>query len=265
MDRRYSALLLSLFCAEGAEAVTVGNYGGGHNFAAGAFDIDLVGASHSTFYDGTQFHHYDGSQWWLHGGSGWVTSGAAPASILDGNAATLLAPNSETYSGGPLPYLDVQFSSVTVYDWDGPDIALFFLWPQENNHIEVTLNGTTVSYDGLGTSDEVGAKDVLYNGEVYGTEAVPLAMSVLELDLADFGVALWSDAFRIGMEYVSGATIPGAPPPVPVALGLVAAIHTSPLIPGSVGVVAAPVPAAMWLFGSGLLGLVAVSRRRRRG
>jgi len=34
-------------------------------------------------------------------------------------------------------------------------------------------------------------------------------------------------------------------------------------VPGSVNVSAVPVPAAVWLFGSGLIGMIAVSRRRK--
>ncbi len=36
-------------------------------------------------------------------------------------------------------------------------------------------------------------------------------------------------------------------------------------VPGTVNVQAVPIPAAVWLFGSGLLGLVGVARRRQRG
>ena len=35
------------------------------------------------------------------------------------------------------------------------------------------------------------------------------------------------------------------------------------LVPGAGGIAFTPIPAAVWLFGSGLLGLIAIARRRK--
>ena len=192
---------------------------------------------------------YTGSEWKAYSAGAWIDGGnnpTTPSELLDATSSTLFA----TTASFPNTYLDFSFDpSAGVFNGAGADLALFFIWDQSGNAIDVTIGGQTQQltlesvFDGQG--DLQVANNILWNGTFYNNQQ----LSVAEVDLSSFGIAggafLGSD-FRVDMQRLSE---------VDVAISLVGALNTT-------AVTAVPVPAAVWLFGSGLLGLVGVARRR---
>ncbi|MDH5734530.1 MAG: VPLPA-CTERM sorting domain-containing protein, partial [Gammaproteobacteria bacterium] len=130
-----------------------------------------------------------------------------------------------------------------LYDSTGTqDLAFFFAGGDTSNSIDLSINGTTIHY-GIGGT---GTSNTLYSpqGNIYtATTAIgEYALSALFVDLNDFnlnGAALGSFDVTIGKStYLS-------------MIGTTSTIS------------AVPVPAAVWLFVSGLLSIIGLSRRRR--
>ena len=96
-----------------------------------------------------------------------------------------------------------------------------------------------------------------------GLSPVPASASAIDLP----------DASNLGAHFGEPKHVPRINPPIDTPAfnnGLVNAANMMPpsvpshTLPGSEsGHAIVPVPAAVWLFGSGLLGLVAISRRRK--
>lgn len=151
------------------------------------------------------------------------------ASITDTSAGTNII---GTSAGA---YLDLGFDQ-SIFDGAGDDLKLFFVGNNGHN-FDVTIGGVTKSYS-LGA----GEGDTGFNDTAYPTDPI-IAMAI---DLASFGGLTGSyDQMRltIGDGYTSDSAVAS--------------------FVGTYNTTVVPVPAAVWLFGSGLIGLVGLMRRRK--
>lgn len=127
--------------------------------------------------------------------------------------------------------LDLDFSSRTLVNGVGADLAVFMVGNPVDVNVSLPGLGTgTILYDGVYTGS-----DISYQGSVY-------ALMVAMVDVTDFGVAAGAQFETVRIDAYWPVSLVGAL--------------------NSVETTAVPVPAAVWLFGSGLLGLVGVARRR---
>jgi len=168
-----------------------------------------------------------------------------PAALTDTDATTYASTYPQT--GYDNVTIDLGFSQTQIKNGVGADIALFFLSEQSTNTVSVTIGGVSSTNP-----------NPLSFGNVYDTDGnlqVALGLgppsvyfSVVEIDLADYG-------------FVDGAVMND-----PLSLNLIqndSNIAVSLSMAGSLNSMVVPVPAAVWLFGSGLLGLVGVARRKK--
>ncbi len=144
-------------------------------------------------------------------------------------------------------YLDLSFGN-DIFDGVGTDLSIFVVGADPQS-IAITLFDT-----GAGTSSSTRAYGSVsytnYNVDVDGEppvegEADPdYGVFVMDIDLADFNYLGTNpvDIIRLGIDY--GSAVPA-------------------LVGGYNSTAVVPVPAAVWLFGSGLIGLVGVARRKK--
>ena len=183
----------------------------------------------------TDVQSFRGAGMW--DGSSWVDPLTSPGNVTDYSAATYLATG--YFSGYNNVTLGLGFGNVRVVDGAGADMALFFAGDSPTGANSVTLfAGET--FLPLTLSD-------VYDTNVCGgqcfIENTNIPLKVAEVDLADLYLAELT-SFELIMEQGDSSYA--------VAFGVGAAMNAAPV----------PVPAAVWLFGSGLLGLVGVARRR---
>lgn len=165
-----------------------------------------------------------------------------PAALIDADATTYTSTYPST--GYDNVTIDLGFGQA-ITNGTGADIALFFLSEQSTNEVNVTIGG-------------VSNTNPLSFGNVYdaggnlqvavGLTPSPVYFSVIEINLDDYGLAA-GDAMS-----------------VPLSVNLIqndSNIAVSLSMVGSLNSTVVPVPAAVWLFGSGLIGLVGVVRRRK--
>ncbi len=137
-------------------------------------------------------------------------------------------------------YIDLGFDASITNVTGSEDLKLFFVGG--NGHIfDVTIGGVTNSYSLAANANATG-----YYDPAYPTDPI----ISLGLDLTDFGFAAGGSYDWITLMIGDGYTATSA---VPSFIGTYNVATVS----------AVPVPAAVWLFGSGLLGLVAAARRRK--
>lgn len=166
----------------------------------------------------------------------------SPAALTDADATSYAS----TYpsAGYDNVTIDLGFGQA-ITNGTGADIALFFLSEQSTNAVNVTIGGNSNPnplsfgnvYDGAGNLQVA-----------VGLTSTPVYFSVIELDLGDYGFALGDT-----MSGLLSVNLVQNDPAIAVSLSMV----------GSLNSTVVPVPAAVWLFGSGLLGLVGVVRRRK--
>lgn len=139
-------------------------------------------------------------------------------------------------------YLDLGLSAAVADLPSAIDMKIFLVGA--NGHsFDLTIGGTTKNYLlGAKSGQVTGAFD-----SIYGTDPVV----AVGIDLVDFGLSGPVDTFRITFDDGWGCKAPAICSAVPSFIGTYNAVS------------AVPVPAAVWLFGSGLLGLVGFVRRRR--
>ncbi len=175
--------------------------------------------------------------------SNWVPGGAGTEanSMVDENGATWV------YSSSATATMDVYFSSAALFDVSSVDLAMLFVGDAGHSG-GVTLLGGTL--DGLFSAFSLpaGAGYTGFNSSTTpappGGTSTDYGIFASSLDLAGiFGSGTFSGV-RLDISNASAA---------PSMLGTTSA-----------GVAVVPVPAAVWLFGSGLIGLVGIARRRRR-
>jgi hypothetical protein len=162
-------------------------------------------------------------------GTDWSTDPETTAGrITDTSAATSVLGDT---AGA---YIDLAFD-VSITDGAGDDLKLFFVGG--NGHdFDVTIGGVTNSYSLASNENATGFFD-----PAYPTDPI----IALALDLSSFSGLTGSSFSEIRLTIGDGFTTPSA--------------VTS--FVGTYNVV--PVPAAVWLFGSGLIGLVGLARRRK--
>lgn len=131
-------------------------------------------------------------------------------------------------------YVDLAFDT-SIINGAGDDLKLFFVGG--NGHaFDVTIGGVTNSYNLPAGSNATGFFD-----PAYPTDPI----IALALDLSSFS-GLSGDSFsQIRLTIGDGYTTTSA---VPSFVGAYSVV---------------PVPAAVWLFGSGLIGLAGFARRRK--
>jgi maltoporin len=209
---------------------------------AGAIDVDIPGYSFAGIAN-----NLTGSEGEL------VTNWPTPdSSITDTSAATYVY-SWGTWDAGhtgivdTTAYLDLSFDN-DIFDGVGVDLSIFVVGANSQS-IDITLfdtvAGTSSSMLTYNSSTYTG-----YNVDVDGqppVDGVPdpdFGIYVMDIDLADFSYLGTNpvDVIRLGIDYGSA---------------------TPSLIGGYNTVAVVPVPAAVWLFGSGLVGLAGIARRKR--
>ena len=147
--------------------------------------------------------------------------------------------------------IDLGFGSSRTVNETGSDLALFFLFDQAGSNIDVTINGTTNTISSFAIVEDAGGTQQTANNVDWGGGKLNnVLLTVAELELTNFGLASGAtiDSLAITM---TQAEVPD--PRKVAALSLVGSLNTAVV----------PVPAAVWLFGSGLIGLVGVARRKK--
>jgi len=107
----------------------------------------------------------------------------------------------------------------------------------------LTVNGT--DFSPLSFTEVTSPPQQVVNNVQWGSQTLDnVLLLVAEVDLGTFGVDSLNQ-FTLSMQQMTAEKV--------VALSMVGAINYTVV----------PVPAAVWLFGSGLIGLVGVARRKK--
>jgi len=250
IKRKLSYLLLlagsTTIIQSNAATINVGTYSFDDSMLA-----NTVISANGQSYNGSEDYYASNNSWYSYNyessNPGWESTNT-PSELTDTNAYSFLA--SESTVANQLS-VELGFSNASIANGDGADIALFFLWDQSNSNTTVSINGTTQSLTYSNVFDDAGtqqtAKNIAWNGSVYSD----VQLMVATIDLLDFEYALGDTlASSVLLELSSTDSNPAA-------LSMVAGLNTA-LPPSPV-----PVPAAAWLFITGLLSLGFVSRRKR--
>ena len=187
---------------------------------------------------------YSGATGLMDTGNAWVDP-LTSTQLTDTNAGTFQATN--ITAGYNNVTLGMRLNQTTVINGDGADMALFFLFDQAtpSNSLSVSANGVPLVVSSFkNVYNSGGIQQVVNNVGWDGQTLNNVLLMVAEVDLAGTGVNSFSD-FAVTLGQTTAET--------PVALSMVGAINSAVI----------PVPAAVWLFGSGLLGLVGVARRKK--
>ncbi len=169
-----------------------------------------------------------------------------PGALTDADAATYTS----TYpqAGTDNVTIELGFNQAQITNGAGADIALFFLSEQSSNLVNVTIGGVgSSSSTPLSFGDVYDADGNLQVGLNF-TASSSIYFSVIEIDLDDYGFGagdVMTDPFSVNLVQND--------PAIAVSLSMA----------GDLNSVVVPVPAAVWLFGSGLMGLVGVARRKK--
>lgn len=199
---------------------------------ASAIAMDVPG------YDFAAFAQFEGSS----GGTFTTNFGTPGGSIADASAATWVMDGEN--SGGtqinmdPNAYFDLSFGMTDVFDGLGNDLTVFFVGaPPHDIGLSLFANGGSQS----GT---INYNSVSYTGfNVQDPNFDTWAIYAMDIDLADFGFLGSSPIEKIRLGIGNASAVPS----------FVGAYNTAPV----------PVPAALWLFGSGLLGVAGIARKKR--
>lgn len=240
-----ATLILGVIFSLNTHAASIGSF----NFADNAVADQLL-AGNGQAYNGSTDYYGTGSTWLAFNNTpdamAWEPT-STPADITDNSISTYLAHQ----NGTPALSLDVGFSNTNIFNGADSDIALFFLWGQNNNNASVTINGVTQGLSFSNVLSDSGiqqtAKNVIWDGD---TEP-DVRLMVAEIDLSDFDYALNSvldQSIQIDMQSTTSN---------PMALSLVAGLNSD------TNLTAVPLPAAAWLFITGLSALGFISRRRK--
>lgn len=134
--------------------------------------------------------------------------------------------------------------SSSIFDATGDDLKLFFVG-SKGHDIDVTIGGVTRSFTLDPLEGATGFFDTAYENDPIIALAIDLGTfnGLSGTSFSEIGVTLGDSYDCVGLETCTTNSV----------LSFV----------GTYSVSAVPVPAAAWLFGSGLLGLVGFMRRRR--
>ena len=187
---------------------------------------------------------YSGATGLMDTGNDWVDP-LTSTQLTDTNAGTFHATN--IAAGYNDVTLGMRLNQTTVIDGAGADMALFFLFDQATpgNSLSVSANGVSLVVSSFKNVTNSGGIQQVVNNVGWDNQTLNnVLLMVAEVDLAGTGVDSFND-FAVTLGQTTAET--------PVALSMVGAINSAVI----------PVPAAVWLFGSGLLGLVGVARRKK--
>jgi hypothetical protein len=186
----------------------------------------------------------------MYDGSNYVNPVLSPANITDSGPITapityLQTANFEGYRNVSMA---LGFGQSRVINGSGADIALFFLSDQTNNEVNVVIGAQLKPVSFLdvfdGNSVQQVANGVLSDGQIYNN----VRLMVAEVDLDDYGFSadqILTDPLSVEMIQNDSE--------ISVSVSMVGAVNSTVI----------PLPAAFWLFGSGLMGLIALARRKR--
>ncbi|OPY85041.1 MAG: hypothetical protein A4E72_02052 [Syntrophus sp. PtaU1.Bin208] len=152
------------------------------------------------------------------------TSGGSLSDVLtDKDEATY------AFSWSSGAYVNLGFTDNLLVNGSGADLVLFETGVPDS--FSVTINSITNNYLTSYTGYSAGGYD----------------LNAVAINLEDFGVASNAglSSILIGMDIVGSGTVP--------SLSLAGALNSSSS--------AVPIPAAVWLFGSGLVGLLGLRRK----
>lgn len=186
----------------------------------------------------------------VYNGVSYIDPVSSPGDITDNKAYTFVS--TADFDGYRNSTLGLGFSASQgdVVNGAGTDLALFFLSDQTGNSADVIINGITQSLIFSNVYDSGGIQQVVDGVVSNGTTFNNVLLQVAEVNLDDFGIGaggmLGSGGFDVALHQGTGNS-------VAVSLALV----------GATNVTVVPVPAAVWLFGSGLVGLAGIARRKR--
>jgi hypothetical protein len=227
------------------------------NFVGYTWNADVVEMTmNSSFMDGVgtpdEAHSFD---WNI---ESWFISGVAVTCV---NMAVSNNCADEQASGGfflgtaahSIAYtLDPgQFAAHTLFDWStNQDIPVLAIMQVTNNPmVDGFMRVASVDLNGNITGNPFGSNPV--GLDINGDGVYDAADAALETDVGGINTAA-------NNSYLTGVAMPSCPGCGPFP-------NQTPIFNGEIVPVAPPipVPAAVWLFGSGLLGLVGVARRRK--
>ena len=184
-----------------------------------------------------------------------ATSASFYGSVFENTSNAIIGAQENTYIKGTSTDAGVTlgFENTSLSNQDGNDLALFFL--TANNNVSLDINGINNSYSSsqlfVNPADpfvDIGEKylvtDVLLPNGSLGF----FDLSVVFVDLNDFGIGLNQSLDSISVNIGNSASY------MTIAAGLHAPVT----------VTAIPVPAAIYLFLSGITGLGLISRRKNR-
>ena len=146
-------------------------------------------------------------------------------------------------------YVQLGFTDNLLVNGEGDDLVLFELGAQDSFGVSIILGDTEVTRLANWTGYHL-SSGVVTPG--FGSSS-DLKINAVMIDLGvDFGLSPGETV----TDFLVRLDIPGGNPsdPTKPILSLAAALNST----------AVPVPAAVWLFGSGLLGLVGIARRRKK-
>jgi hypothetical protein len=173
----------------------------------------------------------------LTGSTGAVTTVPTTGLSLD-SVMTDIDENTGAFPTGALASFQLAFTDNTVVNGVDEDLVLFELGPAPSGG--GPINSASVSIE-TSTGIETRSYDFL--------ATTTTDLNAAAIDLSDFGIG-------VGESVSSVLVITGElnSDLAPATLTLVGALNN--------GVTPIPVPAAVWMFGTGLIGLVGVARRR---
>lgn len=202
-------------------------------------------------------------------------SGTMTFNTVTGEGAGTIAPF-DFFNGGWAVFSDIQYQAVggglvigsMTFSWSGSDVTtsvvldatgLFSALASGQPPISATLDSKACT--DLGLNCATAATDGIKKGN-YAMGPIPVATTTLNVNGdTGFGTTLdqlrdaWAGGFDDG---IGGSPMTNGPFSGANANFDFTTIHINNVVPD------VPVPAAAWLFGSGLIGLIGVARRRKR-
>jgi hypothetical protein len=125
--------------------------------------------------------------------------------------------------------------------------------------IEATVNGFDLGDPTFILNGALSAADYAPGGDNFFSGTFSIAGGLLEGTFSDLQLTTYSDIieFEASLSYTSGILMDG------LAGGSLSGVDSSSDFGADLGpVTVIPVPAAVWLFGSGLIGLAGIARRK---
>jgi len=131
-----------------------------------------------------------------------------------------------------------------LFDWSG------------NNNIPVSIILDAAGFFGAGADGYTTSENISGVGALPASNGI--AKGAFPIGPAPMATTTYNSAFPLVGDTIGGSPMTTAPFPGFNANFDITSVHVT-----SVETTAVPVPAAVWLFGSGLVGLVGVARRRK--